>query len=109
MGGRRDDASRACPTCSTSAASASPPRSISPRMPEQLGQRAYDAMEHAFHEEGMMIRVAGDTIALTPPLIVSEKRDRGDIRQGGAGDQGGGVEGSRPRRLQFPQAGPIEC
>ena len=36
------------------------------------GLRAYEAMEHAFAEEGLMIRVTGDTIALSPPLIVSE-------------------------------------
>ncbi len=40
--------------------------------PEGVGKRAYAAMEHAFHEEGLMIRVTGDTIALTPPLIVTE-------------------------------------
>ena len=34
--------------------------------------RGYKAMEHAFHEEGVMIRLAGDTIELTPPFIVSE-------------------------------------
>jgi len=36
------------------------------------GLRAYQAMEHAFAEEGIMIRIAGDTLALSPPLIVSE-------------------------------------
>jgi beta-alanine--pyruvate transaminase len=36
------------------------------------GLRAYEAMQHAFGEEGLMIRVTGDTIALSPPLIVSE-------------------------------------
>jgi beta-alanine--pyruvate transaminase len=29
-------------------------------------------MERAFHDEGMMVRPAGDTIAVSPPLIVSE-------------------------------------
>jgi len=29
-------------------------------------------MEHAFQQEGVMVRVAGETIALSPPLIVSE-------------------------------------
>lgn len=37
-----------------------------------LGKRAYEAMERAFHDEGMMVRITGETIALTPPLIVSE-------------------------------------
>src|SRR5579885_2845756 len=36
------------------------------------GRRGYAAVEHAFHEEGIMIRISGDTIELTPPLIVSE-------------------------------------
>ncbi len=34
--------------------------------------RAYQSMERAFHDEGIMIRVTGETIALSPPLIVSE-------------------------------------
>jgi beta-alanine--pyruvate transaminase len=29
-------------------------------------------MVHAFAEENLMIRITGDTIALSPPLIVSE-------------------------------------
>jgi len=37
-----------------------------------VGRRAYDAMEKAFSDENLVIRVTGDTIALTPPLIVSE-------------------------------------
>jgi beta-alanine--pyruvate transaminase len=37
-----------------------------------IGLRGYEALERAFHEQDMMIRVAADTIALTPPLIVSE-------------------------------------
>ncbi len=36
------------------------------------GLRAYEAMQHAFAEENLMIRITGDTIALSPPLIVSE-------------------------------------
>jgi beta-alanine--pyruvate transaminase len=36
------------------------------------GLRAYQAMERAFQDEGVMIRVAGETIALSPPLIVTE-------------------------------------
>ena len=35
--------------------------------------RAYDAMVAAFHEESLTIRSTGETIALTPPLIVSER------------------------------------
>jgi beta-alanine--pyruvate transaminase len=40
--------------------------------PDTVGRRAYDAMVHAFFEEDLVVRVTGDTIALTPPLIVSE-------------------------------------
>jgi len=36
------------------------------------GQRGYELLERAFHEEGLAIRAVGDTLALTPPLIVSE-------------------------------------
>jgi beta-alanine--pyruvate transaminase len=37
----------------------------------QAGGRAHDAMKVAF-EKGMMIRVSGDTIAMSPPLIVTK-------------------------------------
>jgi beta-alanine--pyruvate transaminase len=40
--------------------------------PDAFGQRAYQAMERGFQHEGIMLRSTGDTIALTPPLIVSE-------------------------------------
>jgi len=41
--------------------------------PDAVGARGTAAMEKAFHDEGMLIRVTGDTIALSPPLIVSEQ------------------------------------
>jgi beta-alanine--pyruvate transaminase len=31
-------------------------------------------MVHAFNTENLVIRVTGETIALTPPLIVSERQ-----------------------------------
>ena len=34
--------------------------------------RGWNALEHSFHEAGIMLRLAGDTIELTPPLIVTE-------------------------------------
>jgi beta-alanine--pyruvate transaminase len=40
--------------------------------PGAFGKRAYEVMERAFHDIGVMVRVAGDTLALSPPLIVSE-------------------------------------
>ena len=36
------------------------------------GARGYAAVEYSFHQAGIMIRISGDTIELTPPLIVSE-------------------------------------
>ena len=36
------------------------------------GPRAYKAMENAFHDHGLLIRITGDTIALSPPLIITE-------------------------------------
>jgi beta-alanine--pyruvate transaminase len=38
------------------------------------GLRAYKAMENAFHDFGFMIRITADTLALSPPLIVSENQ-----------------------------------
>jgi len=38
------------------------------------GVRAYEAFTRAFHEEGLLIRVTGDIIALSPPLIVQKSQ-----------------------------------
>jgi beta-alanine--pyruvate transaminase len=40
--------------------------------PKAPGRRGYDVITRAFHEQDMVIRVGGDTIALAPALIVSE-------------------------------------
>jgi beta-alanine--pyruvate transaminase len=40
--------------------------------PDAVGERGYAAMERAFHDEDMVIRITGDTLAIAPPLIVSE-------------------------------------
>jgi beta-alanine--pyruvate transaminase len=40
--------------------------------PDAVGQRGYEAMDRAFQDIGVMFRVTGDTIALTPPLIITE-------------------------------------
>ena len=40
--------------------------------PDGAGQRATEAMERAFRDEGLLIRITGETIALSPPLIVTE-------------------------------------
>ncbi len=36
------------------------------------GKRGFDAMRAAFHTENMMVRVSGDSIAFSPPLIISK-------------------------------------
>jgi beta-alanine--pyruvate transaminase len=40
--------------------------------PQAPGLRGYDAMRRLFHEENMVVRVSGDTIALAPALIATE-------------------------------------
>jgi beta-alanine--pyruvate transaminase len=40
--------------------------------PGEVGKRAFDAMDKAFHEHDLVIRAAGETLVLTPPLIVNE-------------------------------------
>jgi beta-alanine--pyruvate transaminase len=48
---------------------------LSPR-PGKVGERAYDAMLLAY-EKGMMVRITGNTLAMSPPLIVkAEDIDR---------------------------------
>jgi beta-alanine--pyruvate transaminase len=42
--------------------------------PDAVGSRAFEAMDRAFQEEGLMMRVTGDTIALSPPLVVTEEQ-----------------------------------
>ncbi|MBA4224817.1 MAG: aspartate aminotransferase family protein, partial [Methylobacterium sp.] len=44
---------------------------LAPRA-EGAGKRGYEVIERAFHEEGLMIRTAADTIAFSPPLIITE-------------------------------------
>lgn len=40
--------------------------------PDAFGRRGIDALDSAFHDHDAMIRAVGDTLALTPPLIISE-------------------------------------
>jgi beta-alanine--pyruvate transaminase len=42
--------------------------------PDAVGKRGFEAMDLAFHEHGLMIRGVGDTLALSPPLIISESQ-----------------------------------
>jgi beta-alanine--pyruvate transaminase len=44
---------------------------LAPR-PDLPGKRGFDGLNSSFHDNDLMLRVAGDTLALTPPLIVSE-------------------------------------
>jgi len=44
---------------------------LAPR-PDLPGKRGFDGLNSAFHDNDLMLRVAGDTLALTPPLIVSD-------------------------------------
>ena len=41
-------------------------------IPDAFGKRAFNAMDKASQEHGMMIRSTGDTLAVTPPLIISD-------------------------------------
>ncbi len=43
-------------------------------VPGAPGKRAYDAMETAFHDHDLMLRITADTLALSPPLIVSKQQ-----------------------------------
>ena len=40
--------------------------------PDAVGKRAYEAMEKGFHEHDITLRITGETLALTPPLTISE-------------------------------------
>ncbi|MFZ5690417.1 MAG: aspartate aminotransferase family protein [Pseudomonadota bacterium] len=42
--------------------------------PDAVGKRGYDAMDRGFHDEGIMLRAVGDSLAMSPPLIVSESQ-----------------------------------
>ena len=63
------------------------------------GERVIRALDHAFFEAGVMIRPAGDTIELTPPLIVSENDIGEIIDKVGRVDQSGGLSDLSRRPL----------
>jgi beta-alanine--pyruvate transaminase len=42
--------------------------------PDAVGRRAYEAMERGFADENVLFRITGDTIALSPPLVISESQ-----------------------------------
>ena len=37
-------------------------------------KRGFEAMDRGFHDEGLMLRAVGDSLAMSPPLIVSESQ-----------------------------------
>src|SRR6187399_147380 len=41
-------------------------------VPDLPGKRGFTALNSAFHDNDLMVRVAGDTLVLTPPLIITE-------------------------------------
>ena len=43
-------------------------------IPEKPGARATAAMERGFHHENLLVRITGDTLALSPPLVISESQ-----------------------------------
>ena len=45
---------------------------LAPRRRRRRASAASPALNSAFHDNDLMLRVAGDTLALTPPLIVTE-------------------------------------
>jgi beta-alanine--pyruvate transaminase len=42
--------------------------------PDAVGKRGYEVMKRAFYDEDLLVRVAGDTLAVAPPLIVSDEQ-----------------------------------
>jgi len=44
---------------------------LAPRA-DGVGKRAFEAMDRLFRDEGLMVRTAADTIAFSPPLIITE-------------------------------------
>ncbi|MCJ8142719.1 aspartate aminotransferase family protein [Ancylobacter sp. A5.8] len=41
-------------------------------LPDAPGKRGYTAMVNAFHDHDLMLRGTGDTLAVSPPLIINE-------------------------------------
>ena len=39
----------------------------------KVGARGYDVFTDAFHEQDLLIRITGDTVALSPPLIIEKE------------------------------------
>ena len=80
--------------------------------PDGVGKRGFEAMERGFHDEGIMFRVVGDSLAVSPPLIVSEAQIGEIFDKIGPRDQSAELNSflswpscpSRTSRNQFPSA-----
>ena len=59
--------------------------------PDQPGKRGFDALNSAFFDNDLMMRIAGDTLALTPPLDRQRGTGRRDRRKGRQGHPRGGL------------------
>jgi len=46
---------------------------LAPRA-DGVGKRAFEAMDRLFRDDGLMVRTAADTIAFSPPLIITESQ-----------------------------------
>jgi beta-alanine--pyruvate transaminase len=42
--------------------------------PDGVGKRGFEALEMAFYDHDLMLRAVGDTLALSPPLIIKEEQ-----------------------------------
>ena len=84
------------------APSASPPPSTSHRAPRRSVSGPMRSWSGRSHDIGLMIRITGDTIALSPPLIVSEDQI-GEIvdKTAQAIRAGGGLSGAGARPALF--------
>ena len=69
----------------------------------QPTQRAMDVFRRCY-DAGVLVRTTGDTIALTPPLIVSEKRDRADHRHAARRHPGRGLNGAMQQQARKARA-----
>ena len=96
-------------TCSTSAASASPPASTSPRGPTRVGKRGYEAMERGFHDEDIIVPRRRRDDRADAAADREREPDRRDLRRRSATrHQGGGVKpiaATAPRSVRRANAG----
>ena len=56
--------------------------------PDGVGKRGFEAMDRGFHDEGIMLRAVGDSLADVAAADRQRKPDRRDFRQDREGDQG---------------------